>query len=481
MKFFSSLIFSILLFIQFAYSQTNMDKIRTLMEAYHNLGQFNGTVLVAEQGKLIFKEGFGYANMEWKVKNEPDTKFLLGSLSKQFTAMLILQLADRSLVSLNKTISDYLPYYPQNSGKKITIRQLLNHTSGIPDIMNFPDFDEKFAYKHFTTKELLSVFDTLKLDFEAGTNFSYSNSGYAVLAAVIEQVTNKTYGEVLEEFITEPHDMKNTGYAPSNAVIPKYASGYRWAPLDDYIHPIYFDNSISMGSGGIHSTVEDLYKWDQALYSNKLVSDSLRKQMFTPNKYGYGYGFWINRWENPNNKDTLTFVEHGGANVGFNSLIFRSIDDKNTIILLTNTTEAKLGFIRNRIRSILYDRPYDLPEAEIKNIVADELKNKGLAAAKNKYREFYKTKLEFYGGNEFIYEFSQLGYSLLLSGHLSEAIEIYKLNAEAFPGSSKVFDDLGEAYMYNGDIELAIKYYTKALELDQQNLRIKRMLNKLKQ
>ncbi|MBK7711374.1 MAG: tetratricopeptide repeat protein [Bacteroidales bacterium] len=179
--------------------------------------------------------------------------------------------------------------------------------------------------------------------------------------------------------------------------------------------------------------------------------------------------------------DTLTFVEHGGANVGFNSLIFRSIDDKNTIILLTNTTEAKLGFIRNRIRSILYDRPYDLPEAEIKNIVADELKNKGLAAAKNKYREFYKTKLEFYGGNEFIYEFSQLGYSLLLSGHLSEAIEIYKLNAEAFPGSSKVFDDLGEAYMYNGDIELAIKYYTKALELDQQNLRIKRMLNKLKQ
>ncbi|MBK7711376.1 MAG: beta-lactamase family protein [Bacteroidales bacterium] len=119
MKFFSSLIFSILLFIQFAYSQTNMDKIRTLMEAYHNLGQFNGTVLVAEQGKLIFKEGFGYANMEWKVKNEPDTKFLLGSLSKQFTAMLILQLADRSLVSLNKTISDYLPYYPQNSGKRL--------------------------------------------------------------------------------------------------------------------------------------------------------------------------------------------------------------------------------------------------------------------------------------------------------------------------------------------------------------------------
>lgn len=463
------------------FSQPKALKIDTLMSTYHDLGQFNGSVLVAEHGKVIYEKGFGYANMEWKVKNEKDTKFLLGSLSKQFTAMLILQLADKHLIDLNRTISTYLPYYPQNTGARITVRQLLNHTSGIPDIMNFPDFDEKYAYRDFTTKELLSVFDSLKLDFEPGTDFSYSNSGYAVLAAIVKQVTGKKYGKVLKEFITGPLGMKNTGYAPSQAVIPKYASGYRWAPLDDYIHPIYFDNSLSIGSGGIHSTVEDLYKWDQALYTNQLVSDSLRKQMLTPTEYGYGFGFWIYTWETPDNGDTLTFAEHGGANSGFNSLILRSVDDRNTIILLTNTNEAKLNFIKYRIRSILYNLPYDLPETEIKNIVADVLKEKGITAAREKYWELKKTKLELYGQNEFIYEFSQLGYSLLLSGHMEEAIEIYKLNAEAFPTSVKVFDDLGEAYMFDGNKELAIKYYTKALELDRHNLRVKRMLDKLKE
>jgi CubicO group peptidase (beta-lactamase class C family) len=462
-----------------SYSQTKTQKIDALMTAYHQLEQFNGTVLVAEKGKVIYEKGFGFANMQWEIPNKPDTKFLLASVSKQFTAMLILQLVNKNLIRLDSKITDYLNYYPKETGSKITIHQLLTHTSGIPDITNFPDFDEKYAHKRFKTHELLALFDSLALEFEPGTDYNYSNSGYSVLAAIIEAVTHTSYKQVLKEFITTPLGMNNTGWADSKMIFSRYAYGYQWAALDKYIDAPYFDNSISLGAGGIYSTVTDMYKWDQALYTNTLVPDSLRIKMFTPYKNNYGYGFFISKWENPNTKDSLTFIEHGGANVGFNTLIFRSTKDKNLIIMLSNTNEAKLNFIRNRIRSILYNRPYDLPEKKLKNIVAEVLRNRGMDSAKAKYWELKRSKLEEYGNREFIYEFSQLGYSLVLSNHIDEAIEIYKLNTEAFPSSSKAFDDLGEAYLVKGNKELAIMYYSKAYELDKKNERIKYILNKL--
>lgn len=462
------------------YAQTKAQKIDELMTAYNQLEQFNGSLLVAEKGKIIYEKGFGFANMQWKIPNKPDTKFLLASVSKQFTAMLILQLVNKNLLRLDSKISDYLNYYPKERGNKITIHQLLTHSSGIPDITNFPDFDEKYAHQNFKTKELLELFDSLPLEFEPGTDYSYSNSGYSVLAAIIEAVTNKPYKQILKEFITAPLGMGNTGWADNKMVINNYADGYQWAALDGYINASYFDNSISLGAGGIYSTVEDLYKWDRALYTNKLIPDSLKQKMFTPYKNNYGYGFLISKWENPNTKDSLTFIEHGGANTGFNTLIFRSVKDKKLIVLLCNTNEAKLTFIKNRIRSILYNRPYDLPEQEIKNIVAQVLRNKGMDSAKAKYWKLKETKLNEYGDKEFVYEFSQLGYSLVLSNHINEAIEIYKLNTEAFPSSSKAFDDLGEAYMVKGDKELAIKYYSRAYELDNENERVKNILDKLK-
>lgn len=462
------------------YAQTKAEKIDKLMTAYGQLGQFNGTALVAVNGKVIYKKGFGLANMQWQIANKPDTKFLLASVSKQFTAMLVLQLVNKGLLNLNANISTYLNYYPKVSGDKITIHQLLTHTSGIPDITNFPDFDERYASRQFTTPEFLHLFDSLPLEFEPGTAFNYSNCGYSVLAAIVEAVTNKPYGEVLQEYITTPLGMKSTGYASSKKVVSNYASGYQWAALDRYINAAYFDNSISIGAGGIYSTIEDMFLWDQALYANKLLPDALKQKMFTPNKGNYGYGFYIWKWENPNTKDSLTFIEHGGANAGFNTLSFRSVKDKTVIILLSNTNDDKLGFIRNRIRSILYDRPYDLPEPEIKDIVADVLRTKGMEAAKEKYWELKKTKLDEYGDREFVREFSQMGYSLVLSGHINEAIEVYKLNTAAFPSSAKAFDDLGEAYMIKGNKELAIKYYSRSYELDSSNVRVKHMLEKLR-
>lgn len=460
-------------------SQSKAEKIETLMSAYHQLGQFNGAILVAEHGKVIYQKGFGHADMQWAIPNTSDTKFLLASVSKQFTAMLILQLVDKGLLKLQGKISDYLPYYFKPHGQQISIHQLLAHTAGIPDVMNLPDFDLKYAHQHFTSKALVHLFDSLDLDFKPGTQYRYSNSGYSVLAAIVEEVTQKPYATVLKEQITQPLGMYHTAYLKNKTVAEKQARSYRAAPIEGYLNDDYFDNSISLGAGGIYSTITDLYLWDQALYNNGLVSDSLKAKMFTPHKNGYGYGFRIWDWEHPDRKDALTFIEHGGSMGGFNALIFRSIKDKNLIILLCNTNEAKLNFIKNRLRSILYNRPYDLPEREMKSIVAEVLRKKGIQEARLTYKKLLLEKGEDYALGEFEYEFSQLGYSLVLSDHLDEGIEIYKLNIEAFPTSSKAFEDLGEAYLIKGDKELATKYYKKSLELDPENLRAKKVLEEL--
>ena len=321
---------------------------------------------------------------------------------------------------------------------------------------------------------ILKLFDSLALDSKPGLQYRYSNSGYSVLAAIIEQITRKPYAEVLMEQIAEPLQMGSTSYSANQTIVAKQARSYRFAPLEGYINDHYFDNSISVGAGGIYSTVDDLYRWDRALYSNEILSDSLKTKMFTAHANSYGYGFYIRQWEHPETKKSITFAEHGGSIGGFNAFILRSIADHNLIILLANTNEAKLNFIKNRIRSILYDRPYDLPEREMKNIVGEVLRTKGIAEAKTVYKRLLKEKGNDYGLEEFEYEFSQLGYSLVLSDHLHEAIEIYKLNIEAFPNSSKAFEDLGEAFWIKGDREQATKYYQKSLDLDPANLRARK-------
>ncbi|SDG57120.1 CubicO group peptidase, beta-lactamase class C family [Dyadobacter soli] len=481
MKYWNVLLaFALLILVFFpTHAQSKTDRIDQLMRAFHNLGQFSGTVLVAESGQVIYRNSFGMANLSWQVQNSLDTKFMLASVSKQFTAMLILQQVSRGKLRLNGTIADYLPNYPAAIGRRITLHQLLNHTSGISDVTNLPDFDTRYAHRRLTSDELLAIFQNLPLEFEPGSKFGYSNSGYSVLAAILEAVTGKSYAQLLSEQITGPLGMAQTGYVPNEQVISRLATGYRWAPLDGYIQAAYFDNSLSLGAGGIYSSIDDLYRWDRALYGQQLLPDSLKRGMFTAYLNNYGYGFNVRKWEHPRTHDTLTFVEHGGANAGFNTLISRSIDDQNLIILLTNTNEAKLGFVRNRLRSILYELPYDLPEPDLKDLVAADLKGKGLAAAKVKYAALKKERLAEYGEQEFIYQFSQLGYSLLLSGHPAEALAIYQLNVDSFPSSSKAFDDLAEAYLLQGKTELARRYYNRAYELDTNNVRAKQMAEKI--
>src|SRR5215216_6485219 len=181
-----------------AFAQQNVQKIDGLLKQYHEYGQFNGSVLVAEKGKVIYKKSFGMANMEWSIPNQPDTKFRIGSVTKQFTATLILQLVEEGKVKLDGKLSDYLTDYRKDTGDKVTIHQLLNHTSGIPSYTGLPNFFAEVSRNPYSVTDFVKKFASGDLEFEPGSKFSYNNSGYFLLGAIIEKVTGKSYETVLK-------------------------------------------------------------------------------------------------------------------------------------------------------------------------------------------------------------------------------------------------------------------------------------------
>jgi CubicO group peptidase (beta-lactamase class C family) len=174
------------------FAQQNVQKIDRLLKQYYDYGQFNGSILVAERGKIIYEKGFGMANMEWAIPNQPDTHFRIGSVTKQFTAALVLQLVEEGKIKLDGKITDYLPDYRKDTGGKVTIHQLLNHTSGIPDYTHRPDFSAEISRNPYRVADFVKKFASGDLEFEPGSKFNYSNSGYSVLGAIIERVTWKS-------------------------------------------------------------------------------------------------------------------------------------------------------------------------------------------------------------------------------------------------------------------------------------------------
>ncbi|MGA9588891.1 MAG: serine hydrolase domain-containing protein, partial [Salegentibacter sp.] len=235
-------------------AQSEVEKIHDLMQTYHDYGVFNGSVLVAENGKVLYKDGFGMANMEWDIPNTPDTKFRLGSVTKQFTAALILQLVEEGKLQLHEPISTYLPSYPKDKAETITIHELLTHSSGIPNYTAFPGFMENDSRDPYSPEDFVKKFADSSLQFKPGEKFSYSNSGYFLLGYIIEKVTDKPYEEVLQERILDPLDMNDTGYDHSATILKKRASGYDKRGTG-YRNTPYLDMSIPYAAGSLYSTV----------------------------------------------------------------------------------------------------------------------------------------------------------------------------------------------------------------------------------
>jgi len=294
------------------------------------------------------------ANYELDVPNTPETKFRIASVTKQFTAMAIVQLQEMGLLNVNDSISKYIPDYPR--GDEIIILHLLNHKSGIPN-MSLSSEKAKFP---ISLKKLVDLFKNKPLEFTPGEKFEYSNAGYALLAYIIEKVSGKTYEEFLRENIFKPLGMINSGYDHHEVILKNRASGYRAGPYNvDYV-----DMSTNKGAGGLYSTVKDLYLWDRALYTGKVArKDSINKIVRSmkkdPIKDEYSYGWVLDDFFG------RTGMWHNGATTGFRSFIIRFINDDICIIALSNIEFSRIEKICIDIAAIIFGKKYEMPKKRV--------------------------------------------------------------------------------------------------------------------
>jgi len=450
-------------------------KIQEVLTLAHKYRLFNGTVLVAENGQVVYKQGFGMANMEWGIPNTPDTKFRLGSITKQFTAMLTLQLVEQGKIKLDAKISDYLPDYRQDIGQKVTVHQLLTHTSGIPSYTGQPGFFDNVSRNPYKVTDFVKKYASGELEFEPGTKFRYNNSGYFLLGAIIERVTGKTYEQVLKENILDPLGMKNTGYDHYDTLIPKRAAGYAKTE-DGYFNAPYLDMSIPYAAGSMYSTVEDLYLWDQALYTDKLLSAKSKELMYKPFLEDYAYGWVVTNASFKQNDQPVQIIRHGGGINGFSTEIVRFVNQNSLIVILDNTGQ-NVGRLTDTITKILYNQPYEPPKMSIVSVLEKTIKEKGVEAGIAQYRDLKAKQSAIYDFAE--PELNALGYRLLRSDKGKEAIEIFKLNVEVYPKEFNTYDSLAEAYMTLKQNDLAIANYKKSLELNPKNENAVDMLKRL--
>lgn len=365
-------------------------KLDTLFSELYKKGSFNGTVLVAESGNIVFEKSYGLANEQTKALLNDSTVYELASVSKQFTAMGIVQLEKEGKLSYEDQVSKYIPELAHYKG--ITVKNLLHHTGGLPDYMELSDtiWDKS---KIATNKDMLDIFQKVtptKL-FEPNEKWNYSNTGYLVLATIIERVSGKEFGEYLKEKIFKPLDMKNTfvyrrRFAPKK--IANYANGYIYSDslkmkilpdeMGNDFYVVYLDGIV--GDGMVNSNVRDLLKWDRALYNDKLINDQDRKLIFSstmtkdskPTDYGFG-------WMIESTKAYGKIASHSGGWGGYISYIERDSDNDKTIIILQNNALSATEIPIKNIRRILYNQEVEKP------IVLDSLVLK-------KYSGFYITE-----------------------------------------------------------------------------------------
>lgn len=443
-------------------------KIDTLIHTLAKNGLINGAVLVAESGKIIYRKAFGIANPEWDIANTIDTRFHIFSISKQFTAALTMKLVEEGKLDLDKTISDYLPYFKKDTGQKVKLHHLMCHTHGIPGL----DHRSLPPISYLSTKDWIKKHFSKDFQFQPGTKFRYGH-GFDIMAAIIEQVTGKSFEQVMIEKIFKPLNMKNTGFLHQEKNVKRIAS-IHWESLNRKRQDI--SDHPANGSSGLYSTVDDLYLWDQALRNNTLLSNASKEKMFTVHaSFGrpYGYG-WDIIEAAPFGNIKKKIVYHGG---GIKTIFYRSIEDGHLVILLNNVMSQN-NEIAMEIMRILYHVPYKIVKRPVSRRLYEALKSKQIDEVVKLYYHLKKTQYEKWNFEE--YQLKRLGEFLLSIKRYDRAIGIFKVNVKEYPGSANAYDSLAGAYMKKGNNQLAIKNYRKSLELNPKNKNALKMLEKLK-
>lgn len=358
--------FKIIILITISLISIGCNKLINQLDDYVKKAQkhwsFNGVVLVTYQNKPLLAKGYGKPQLGFETKNSPSTKFFIGSITKQLTAVATLLLVKDNKIELNDSITKYLNDYPKATGDKITIHQLLSHTSGIP---NYTDNLELLLQRTEAINDsvIIESFKNLPLLFEPGTDFYYSNSGYILLGKIIEAVSGQSYEAYLHKHIFKSLGMYNSGYARRVMGHPNRAKGYTINDSGFVSDAVPIEFSFLHSAGALYSTIEDIQKWEVALENNQLIPEHLKNLLFTPHAKNYGYGFWLDA------QFERRRAFHGGYIDGFNSIFEMYLDDDISIAVLSNEDRAPVKKIAHGLAAIIFGEKPILPiKKEIKDI-----------------------------------------------------------------------------------------------------------------
>lgn len=320
------------------------DKTAIFIDAYVKKNNFNGTILIARKSNTIYKKSFGLADYSLNVANKPETRYKIASITKAFTSILILQLVEQGKIDLEKPIITYLPAYKGAAGNKVTVRQLLNMTSGIPNMDDNASSMELVLNKGIpqyqlphTSDEMLEEFCSSQLVKEPGKKFDYNNADFIILGKIVEKLSGKSFEKALKEKILVPLSMNNSGMLSQQTIVRGLANTYFYR--DDIKKlvsdlPVYMENWYA--AGAMYSTVDDVLKFSNALFGGKLLKPETLKQMFSSGLGEYGLGVWVYLDYKINNK-MYTIVKRPGSIMGAQAMLFHILEDDSTIIVLSNT------------------------------------------------------------------------------------------------------------------------------------------------
>jgi CubicO group peptidase (beta-lactamase class C family) len=465
--------------------KTELNKFDEFVTKLQTKGIATGNILVYESGDIVYKSSNGLRSINPMDSLDLNSQFRLASVSKQFTGMAIMKLKEAGTLDYDQKVNAILLDFPYDA---ITVRQLLHHTSGLTDYERViaDNFVKKDTTKTYIlgNDEILELFYKVnpELDFQSGEKWAYSNSGYLVLASIVEKISGQHFGVFLKEQILDPVGMTNTTLykyqIEPDASMPNRVFGYRTAlNQTDLISNDYNIVNDVRGDGGIYSTLDDLYKWNMALANHTIISKAYLDAAWTPGiltngeKTDYGFGWFL---EQDASKPKTVF--HSGGWVGFVTFLFNEVETKSGFILLTNNSGENLGDIMRGISNIRDGKPYVIPKQRITKEMVRLILTENVSSAMTYYHSKKADTLK--------YEISEgdlnaLGYQLLGEDHLDKAIAIFKLNIEEHPTSANPYDSYGDALLMQGDSVKALQNFKRCFEMDSTLLFAKDKFEKL--
>lgn len=421
---------------------------------------FSGAVLVARDGVPIFRRNYGLANRAFGVPITQDTSYPLASVTKPFTAILIMMLQEEGRLKVSDLACDYLDDCPQ-AWRSVTIEQLLTHTSGIPNYSGLPAWDETLDSRTYWRGSVVSLIRDLPLEFTPGEGYRYSNSGYNLLGQIIARVSGKPLADVYRDRILSPLGMSHTGFHTSRLVTPNLATGY-YSLGSTFIESTPQTATSSYGEGGLTSTIGDLLLWDRALSANTLISKASYEQMIAHTKNSYGYGWEIANWFGRRE------VGHAGSWAGFSNFVARFIDDGLTVIVLSNSDEASGGGTARALAGIYFGELQTPPAPQPKTAFLDAVLADGVATGIRRYQELRTARptAEAFTTDELLVE---VGYALSELPSMDDARQVFEFALTEFPGSAYSHDGLADIALAEGDHAGAVAHFEISLRLDPEN------------